>query len=85
MPISSTCRRDRKRLIRQHARFLKQIRSVRKAMADYFAGQQFFNFYPDEPEEEEAEFELSAPQRGHAREPASRPRKQPRPFDDFSE
>jgi hypothetical protein len=36
----------RRRLIRQHARFLEQLRSVRKAMADYFAGQQFFSFYP---------------------------------------
>src|SRR5580658_5368592 len=44
---------DRKRLIRQYTRFLKQIRSVRRAMADYFAGQRFFDFYCDEPEEEE--------------------------------
>ena len=54
---------DRKRLIRQYTRFLKQIRSVRKAMADYFAGQRFFDFYTDEPEEEEAEFELKPPSR----------------------
>ena len=54
---------DRKRLIRQYTRFLKQIRSVRKAMADYFAGQRFFDFYSDEPEEEEAEFELKPPAR----------------------
>ena len=27
--------------------------SVRRAMADYFAGQQFFDFYPGEPEEDE--------------------------------
>jgi hypothetical protein len=59
---------DRKRLIRQYTRFLKQIRSVRKAMADYFAGQRFFDFYSDEPEEEEAEFELkpAAQSRQHA-------------------
>jgi hypothetical protein len=35
-------------MIRQYARFLKQLRSVRRAMADYFAGQQFFDFYADE-------------------------------------
>jgi hypothetical protein len=35
----------RRRLVRQYARFLEQLRSVRKAMADYFAGQQFFEFY----------------------------------------
>ncbi len=54
---------DRKRLIRQYTRFLSQLRSVRKAMADYFAGQQFFDFYTDEPEEreEEVEFELRVP------------------------
>ena len=54
---------ERKRLIRQYTRFLKQIRSVRRAMADYFAGQRFFDFYSDEPEEEEAEFELKPPAR----------------------
>jgi hypothetical protein len=37
---------QRKRLIRQYARFLNQLRTVRKAMADYFAGQRFFDFYP---------------------------------------
>jgi hypothetical protein len=35
----------RRRLVRQYARFLEQLRSVRRAMADYFAGQQFFDFY----------------------------------------
>ena len=43
----------RRKLIRQYARFLKQIRTVRRAMADYFAGQQFFDFYPGEFEEDE--------------------------------
>ena len=43
----------RRRLIRQYARFVKQLRAVHRAMADYFAGQQFFDFYPGEPEEEE--------------------------------
>jgi hypothetical protein len=54
---------DRKRLIRQYTRFLKQIRSVRRAMSDYFAGQRFFDFYSDEPDEEEVEFELKPPAR----------------------
>ena len=53
----------RKTLIRQYARFLKQLRTVRKAMSDYFAGQQFFDFYPGEPEENEPEAE--APARRH--------------------
>jgi hypothetical protein len=61
---------DRKRLIRQYTRFLKQIRSVRKAMADYFAGQRFFDFYSDEAEEEEAELVRKPPAR--ARQHAAR-------------
>ncbi len=39
---------DRERLVREYARFIKQLRSVRKAMADYLAGQAFFDFYPDD-------------------------------------
>ena len=35
----------RRKLIRQYARFTEQLRSVRRAMADYFAGQGFFEFY----------------------------------------
>jgi hypothetical protein len=46
---------QRKRLIRHYIRFLKQLRTVRKAMADYFAGQQFFDFYPGGPDEDERE------------------------------
>jgi hypothetical protein len=42
----------RRQLIQQYGRFLKQLRAVRKAMADYFAGQRFFDFYCEEPEEE---------------------------------
>ena len=38
---------DRKRLLRQYARFQSQLRTVRKAMADYFAGQRFFDFYTE--------------------------------------
>src|SRR4051812_18458679 len=41
----------RRRLVRQYAQFLEQLRSVRRAMADYFAGQQFFDFYIEEGEE----------------------------------
>src|SRR4051794_6939714 len=42
---------QRKRLIREYAKFLKQLRTVRRAMADYLAGQQFFDFYPDSADE----------------------------------
>ncbi len=35
----------RRKLIQQYARFLEQLRSVRRAMTDYFAGQEFFEFY----------------------------------------
>jgi hypothetical protein len=48
----------RRRLVRQYAKFLKQIRTVRRAMADYFAGQQFFDFYPGDPEEEDVPAEV---------------------------
>jgi hypothetical protein len=54
---------ERKQLIRQYARFLKQMRAVRKAMADYFAGQRFFDFYSEQAEEEEAEIEFRPPTR----------------------
>ena len=40
----------RKKLIQEYARFQDQLRSVRRAMTDYFAGQQFFEFYVDELE-----------------------------------
>ena len=48
---------QRTRLIRQYARFLKQLRSVRKAMADYYAGQRFFDFYPGDLDADELELE----------------------------
>lgn len=35
----------RQRLVHQYSYFLEQLRSVRQAMADYFAGQEFFPFY----------------------------------------
>jgi hypothetical protein len=42
---------DRRRtLIQQYAQFLDQLRTVRRAMTDYFAGQQFFDFYVGELE-----------------------------------
>ena len=54
---------QRRRMVREYARFLKQLRTVRRAMADYFAGQQFFDFYPGESDvEEEATSELQPPQ-----------------------
>jgi hypothetical protein len=36
---------SRKQLIQKYAYFQEQLRSVRRAMSDYFAGQQFFDFY----------------------------------------
>jgi hypothetical protein len=42
---------QRRRLIRQYARFLEQYRAMRKAMADYCVGQRFFEFYPADGEE----------------------------------
>jgi hypothetical protein len=41
----------RRQMIHQYGRFLKQLRAVRRAMADYFAGQHFFDFYCEEPQE----------------------------------
>jgi len=57
---------QRRRLIRQYARFLKQLRTVRKAMADYFAGQRFFDFYPGEPDEDGVEQERPTRARQHS-------------------
>lgn len=45
----------RRKLIQQYASFLDQLRSVRRAMADYFAGQEFFAFYTGEGIEATAE------------------------------
>jgi hypothetical protein len=55
---------QRNRLIRQYARFLKQLRAVRKAMSDYFAGQRFFEFYPDD-HDAEVPARLASPARLH--------------------
>jgi hypothetical protein len=49
----------RRRLVKQYIHFAEQLRSVRRAMTDYFAGQQFFDFYVDELDEDE----VPAPQR----------------------
>ena len=45
----------RRKLIQQYAHFAEQLRSVRKAMADYFAGQEFFAFYAGTAEDEHVE------------------------------
>lgn len=44
----------RRKLIQQYARFVEQLRTVRQAMADYFAGQGFFEFYAGDGDEEPA-------------------------------
>jgi hypothetical protein len=62
MPVA-----DRKRLLRQYARFQSQLRSVRKAMADYFAGQRFFDFYTESPEDDEVEEKAPAPRHAKTR------------------
>jgi hypothetical protein len=58
---------DRRRLLRQYARFQRQMRSVRKAMADYFAGQRFFDFYTEAADDDEAERRESVPAHGKSR------------------
>jgi hypothetical protein len=58
---------DRRRLLRQYARFQSQLRTVRKAMADYFAGQRFFDFYTELPEDDEVEEKTPAPRHAKTR------------------
>lgn len=41
----------RRRLIIQYSHFLDQLRTVRRAMADHIAGQEFFPFYVEEEQE----------------------------------
>ncbi|MFO0907275.1 MAG: hypothetical protein U0794_02755 [Isosphaeraceae bacterium] len=48
----------RRMLIRQYSRFIKQLRTVRRAMADYFAGQQFFEFYPGDSDSDLLDIDL---------------------------
>jgi hypothetical protein len=52
---------ERTRFIRQYTKFMKQIRAARKALADYCAGQRFFEFYASDPEPEPKEQEEPAP------------------------
>jgi hypothetical protein len=40
----------RREMIQKYVQFADQLRSVRRAMTDYFAGQQFFDFYSGELE-----------------------------------
>ncbi|MBX6315910.1 MAG: hypothetical protein IRY99_23805 [Isosphaeraceae bacterium] len=47
----------RRRLIQQYAHFVEQLRSVRRAMADYFASQGFFDFYTQGEDREDAAIE----------------------------
>jgi hypothetical protein len=56
----------RRRLVRQYSQFLDQLRTVRRAMADYFAGQQFFDFYV-EGEEEDLVLETQSARAGRSR------------------
>jgi hypothetical protein len=46
---------ERGKLIKEYSRFLTQLKSVRRSMSDYFAGQEFFDFFFEVDEEEEAE------------------------------
>lgn len=46
----------RRKLIRQYAHFSDQMRSVRRAMTDYFAGQGFFSFFTGDDGSESASF-----------------------------
>jgi hypothetical protein len=55
---------QRMRLIRQYSRFLRQVRAVRKAMTDHFAGQRFFDFYPGAQEDEDRQPDLAPGTRG---------------------
>ena len=50
----------RRDFIRQYIQFQERLRSVRRAMADYFAGQQFLDFYIEDDEEES---EAAAPRK----------------------
>lgn len=52
---------ERRRFIRRYAKFLEQMRTVRRAMADYFSGQRFFDFYAEEPEDAEIEVAANPP------------------------
>jgi hypothetical protein len=65
----------RKRLIEQYAKFMEQQRALRKAMADFFAGQQFFDFYTlEKPTEPEVDWKRDAAPVARRRAPSKRPR-----------
>jgi hypothetical protein len=51
----------RRKLVDQYARFAEQLRSVRRAMLDYFAGQGFFEFYAGEVEPRPEPVQAAAP------------------------
>lgn len=53
----------RRRLVEQYARFSNQLRSVRRALNDYIAGQGFFEFYSDEDDDEAAAIAAEPPLR----------------------
>jgi hypothetical protein len=54
----------RRKLIDQYAKFAEQLRSVRRAMSDYFAGQGFFDFYTEGAEDEADEPTPARPTNG---------------------
>ncbi len=65
----------RKRLIAQYAKFMEEQQRVRKAMADYFAGQQFFDFYAvEEPAEPEIDWKHEVAETPKRKATARRPR-----------
>jgi hypothetical protein len=65
----------RKRLIEQYAKFMEQQRALRKAMADFFAGQQFFDFYTlEKPAEPEVDWKREPASAAKRKPPAKRPR-----------
>ncbi len=73
----------RQRLIRQYAKFMEQQRALRRAMADFFAGQQFFDFYTlDRPTTPEIEHRPGRAAKASAKpraERASAAKTKPRP------
>ncbi len=63
MPVA-----DRKRLLQAVCAFSRvSCAACRKAMADYFAGQRFFDFYTELPEDDEVEEKAPAPRHAKTR------------------
>jgi len=52
MDIDALSPERRRKLTRHYARFIEQLRSVRQAMSDYLSGQQFFDFYVGEADDQ---------------------------------